>query len=642
MEAYMALSLCRVAVLAAAHLSVIGCATDLEHQAPDHLRSVEHPFISPDMLQRQQDYLAALPAAQVTYSKFGPVSRLEEAIGLSVSERAISAAPGDPGGEVLQLLGPALLATGSENLAVRSVRMIGDRFRVLEYEQRIDGIPVLGGVTIGVDLTTLEIKSVSADFLPDRGVRRTPVLSARAATDRLVEMLVASDRAREGSVVAGGEPSLAYLGGSTLHTRIALVWMIEVNYATQEGQPNIERFFVNSADGMIEGSVPLLHRFFAGAYSAQNVEARLDLYPAGLVFLPQLDSRSTIAKLHLESVERAWHDLHDPLAQIGPVSLVVHYGSNYINAHHSVPINGPGHWLSFGDGDGNHRSPAELQDAVAHEWGHGLFNFTNASAVETEVSSMQEAYADFSSVVVDFWRELAATPPVWEIGENSRSLPTLGMRSWFRPMLASVTSREWYPARRVSGEGHDNTTIMGHAFYLLSQGGLHERAGLSGIPVIAVPPIGFNAAELIFWEARRLPAMSNPISFFDLRSATESAASMLYGEPERAAVRAAWDAVGVGWSCSGPPPVPHLIVTDRCSGRFNLRWNAVPGATTYHAQRVPDGFPWSLAAPIVDGPVLSCLQQVSSPAVVRLRACNGCGCSAWDAPRTLIRFQQCQ
>lgn len=66
-----------------------------------------------------------------------------------------------------------------------------------------------------------------------------------------------------------------------------------------------------------------------------------------------------------------------------------------------------------------------------------------------------------------------------------------------------------------------------------------------------------------------------------------------------------------------------------------------PGATTYFAERVQLGFPSSLATPVVDADVTTCMIEVPVSSRIHLRACNACGCSAWDVDHTLLRSPQC-
>jgi hypothetical protein len=98
----------------------------------------------------------------------------------------------------------------------------------------------------------------------------------------------------------------------------------------------------------------------------------------------------------------------------------------------------------------------------------------------------------------------------------------------------------------------------------------------------------------------------------------------------------------VGYNCTVPPGVPNLDLGNFfCRGRYNLTWPPVPGATTYHGEIVPPGWPWSLSQPIIDGPVNSCRQNVPRTMHVHIRACNGCGCSPFSPTDVMYFYSPC-
>src|SRR5262249_8514772 len=126
--------------------------------------------------------------------------KLEGDLGIVLSQRASQPTKGDSGAEVLQLLAPALLSTGTETLVVRWVRMIGPNHRVISYDQAIRGIPVLGSVSISLDVETRRMKSVVASFLPDRGLPKNPTLTAGDAKKALEKALVENQEAVKDSI----------------------------------------------------------------------------------------------------------------------------------------------------------------------------------------------------------------------------------------------------------------------------------------------------------------------------------------------------------------------------------------------------------------------------------------------------------
>jgi hypothetical protein len=340
---------------------------------------------------------------------------------------------------------------------------------------------------------------------------------------------------------------------------------------------------------------------------------------------------------NLAETEQGWNAVGE-YSGVWPVALVVNWKTGPDSTH--IYRNGI-HWLSFGGVGPTYQPFGNSRDAVAHEWGHGLFDELTNSSIQTskEQSAMNEAFADLSAVVVA--NSYAAGPAAFEIAEDVRT-SGVPLRSWSAPKLVDPMASDWYPLRFIGYDPHMNVTIMGHAFYLLSQGGIHYRAGV-GIPVINVPPIGVPLATEIFRQTMRSQTFKGATSFVKLRTETEAQAMAL--DPSgtaKASVSKAWDAVGVNNGCVAPPAIPILEDLDfMCGGHHIISWASVPGATTYYAEKVPLGWPWTLAQPATDGPFNSCNQDIASPVRIRLQACNGCGCSPFG-PATLLQFyQQC-
>lgn len=185
---------------------------------------------------------------------------------------------------------------------------------------------------------------------------------------------------------------------------------------------------------------------------------------------------------------------------------------------------------------------------------------------------------------------------------------------------------------------------MGHAFYLLTVGGTHSRAGIPGsnVPVIPVTGIGYDSARNIFYAALRSTAIQNTSNYFALRDATVAAAPAT----QQTSVRKAWDAVGVSYGCTAPPATPQIQVwPDYCRGRHKITWPAIAGATKYHGQATPVLLGWGLAQTFTDGNVTQCKQDIprnTGDWWVRVRACNGCGCSNWSPQGLMEYWETCQ
>jgi hypothetical protein len=222
------------------------------------------------------------------------------------------------------------------------------------------------------------------------------------------------------------------------------------------------------------------------------------------------------------------------------------------------------------------------------------------------------------------------------------------LRNWQIPILAGVGYRDWFPTRHLALDGqsyYDNSTILGHAFYLLTVGGQHYRAGLpgSGVPVIPVTGIGYFQARNIFYDSMSRGVLRPANStFFAMRDATVEAALPAQQNP----VRQAWAAVGLNYNCTSAPQPPQIQVWPQyCRGKHKITWNSVPGATTYDGQATPVVLGWGLAQTITDGNVNECKQDIprnTGDWWVRVRACNGCGCSGWSPQGLMEYWETCQ
>ena len=207
--------------------------------------------------------------------------------------------------------------------------------------------------------------------------------------------------------------------------------------------------------------------------------------------------------------------------------------------------------LVYGDGDGRlFTFLAGGFDVVAHEWTHGVTDFTSNLTYRDESGALNEAFSDIMAASMEFYYYPSGTArdqADWLIAEDV-FLGSLGyLRSLSDP--ASKGHPDHYSLRRFIGTDtddggvHFNMTIGTHAFYLAVAGGRNRLSGTT------VPGIGLNnieRMERIFYRAFTL-LMAPSSRFSDARSATLQAATDLYGggSNERAQVELAWTAVGV-------------------------------------------------------------------------------------------------
>jgi bacillolysin len=207
--------------------------------------------------------------------------------------------------------------------------------------------------------------------------------------------------------------------------------------------------------------------------------------------------------------------------------------------------------LLFGDGDGRlYTFLAGGFDVVAHEWTHGVTDFTSQLIYRDESGALNEAFSDIMAASMEFYYQPVGSgrdQADWLIAEDVYLASPGYLRSLINPDAKGHPDH--YSLRRFIGtdtdEGgvHFNATIATHAFYLAVAGG---RNRISGIQVPGLGLSNIERMERIFYRAFTL-LMGPSSRFSDARRATLQAATDLYGSGsnERAQVELAWNAVGV-------------------------------------------------------------------------------------------------
>jgi len=207
--------------------------------------------------------------------------------------------------------------------------------------------------------------------------------------------------------------------------------------------------------------------------------------------------------------------------------------------------------LVFGDGDGRvFTFLAGGFDVVAHEWTHGVTDFTSRLIYQDESGALNEAFSDIMAAAMEFYYQ----PPGggrdeadWLIAEDVVLLSPGFLRSLNNPIAGGepdhYTLRQFIGTTIDDGGVHYNPTIATHAFYLSVVGG---RNRVSGITVPGVGMTNIERMERVFYRAFTM-LMGPNSRFSDARRATIQAAADLFGEgsAERTQVELAWTAVGV-------------------------------------------------------------------------------------------------
>jgi Zn-dependent metalloprotease len=263
----------------------------------------------------------------------------------------------------------------------------------------------------------------------------------------------------------------------------------------------------------------------------------------------------------------------------------VHTGSQLNNASWDRVNNR----MFFGDGDGiMFRDLTYSFDVIAHEFTHGVIQYTAGLTGYGESGALNEAMADIFAVSAKAWQRRSASPN-WQIGVDTYTPGTANdaLRYMDNP-TKDGESRDWYPDRYIGNEDrggiHRNSGIVNLAYQLLVNGGFHPRAKSDGY----VPFILLDNAQKVFYRALST-YFTQSTNFEQARSATLLATRDLFpGETHMHwAIEMAWCTVGVG-TCPGSmdqinvrtnsAPYPNAWL--QCKGSF-ASWTPFDKADQY-------------------------------------------------------------
>ncbi|MBP2654546.1 MAG: nprS [Firmicutes bacterium] len=231
------------------------------------------------------------------------------------------------------------------------------------------------------------------------------------------------------------------------------------------------------------------------------------------------------------------------------VKIVVHSDETYWTSEHK--------FISISDNDNDtHKDFGSTFHTLAHEFTHGVTNAGFAPFYCGESGVLSEALSDcFAAFITGNWY----------YAEDTWLLNTHGMRNLTNPTnngrynpnnpqesIAIGNYPDHYSDRyqyqgqaneeKCNIEVHCNSTIISHAIYLLSNGGLHRKTK------IKVPRLGINIMETLLYnvQAYQLIGCSHA-TFLDFRQALINACHDIYpcDQKKIKAIESAFNAVGI-------------------------------------------------------------------------------------------------
>lgn len=597
------------------------------------------------LLQRQFDTLRAMNLDAVEYSPRGPITSVVGQTGIVLPSNASRRKKGDSATDMLPLIDDVLLASGTESLVVNENEVFYGPERTLQLVQTIRGIPVINGVvSMSYNADTGAVSSITAHFVPDRGLPHKAELSLQKAQE-IVAKGLASEKASEVNFTE--EAYLAYFADFADPDPPHLVWAMR---ATTEDSDDM--LYVDTSSGLVVGRLSMRMGLARKEYDMNN--SVLANFPSGLpaeLTTPQIDSqlyRSTpyYAMPDIDSYLRL--KIPDSIPQFpSTVHIVVRYGLNGTSFY--TRANNKDYVAFLGAVSGQHTHDSRIYDTIVHEFAHSIgtrvFPYAGSSI---EAFALHESYGDVATAVVDIARYGTPTTDTWIMAEGYYDTG-LGMRSLRNPELDPLvyySTRDWYPNISYAPKTeHYSAGVINHAYYLMVNGGHHAQWGDPDIPDTVLTALGEPTARNIFFNAFRNASMDSDPNFSKLKGAAMAYANAAYGSPTKNNVKAAFETVGICKTATVAPPAPTLqtIGDLMCAGRFNPIWDLIASATRYYAEVAPQNLGWAFSTPVsdVDGSTNHCLFQVNQPSMYRLRACNDCGCGPWSETYSLPYWSPC-
>ena len=225
----------------------------------------------------------------------------------------------------------------------------------------------------------------------------------------------------------------------------------------------------------------------------------------------------------------------------GTVSITVHYGRDYDNAFWD------GIQLVFGDGDGQiFERFTKPMDVMAHEFTHGVTQFTVGLAYQDQPGALNESISDvFASMAKQRALGQTAAEADWLIGEGlfTSTINAKALRSMKEPGTA-------YDDPQI-GRDLQVGSMADYVYTDDDSGGVHINSGIPNRAfVLAALDIGgasWEKAGQVWYDTLVNGELGAQASFGSFASATLSSARRLFpSDPSIAEkVNAAWVEVGL-------------------------------------------------------------------------------------------------
>ncbi|WP_164012434.1 M4 family metallopeptidase [Pyxidicoccus trucidator] len=489
--------------------------------------------------------------------------------GMSVGQAAVAVAP------ALAAVSP-VFRLSAEDMYLRSARTDELGNQHLRYLQTKNGLEVVNGELL------VHVRPNGTVYLANGSARDGVNLPAKA-TVAANAAAQAAVRATPGTGIASsGTPRLVYVRDEA--EKLHLAWEVRVTGVQPEGMPLVDMVYVNARGGELVARHPKIHSALnRRVYSANNGTSTPGTLRRSEGGAATGDSHIDMNYDMLGFTYNCYKTLfnRDSYDNAGvTLTSTVHYSTNYVNAYWD------GTQMVYGDGDGvNSIELGKDADVTVHELTHAVTERESNLTYSGQSGGLNEAMSDTFAAICESWQSgsWSTAAAIWMVGEDiwTPGTPNDALRYMDDPAKDGA-SKDWAANVTSGTDVHYSSGVPNLAFALLSKGGLHPR----GRSTINVPAIGVEKAGRIWYKANT-DLFTASTTFAQAKTWTiQAAVDLGYDVATQDAVKAAWEAVGVGVTTPPPATVPltnNVAVTGISDSAGNSRFYTlvVPtGATT--------------------------------------------------------------
>jgi vibriolysin len=497
----------------------------------------------------------------------GELGHVERSVSsMGIGQAAVAAAP------ALEAVAP-VFRLRPDDMYLRSARTDERGNQHLRYTQTKNGLPVVNEELV------VHVRPDGTVYSVNGSARDGVVLPAKpTVADSMAA--VAAVRATAGTGIESvGTPRLVYVRDND--GKLHLAWEVRVTGTQPEGMPLVDMVYVNARGGEVVARHPKIHSALnRRVYSANNTQTTPGTLRRSEGQAATGDAHVDINYDMLGFTYNCYKTLfnRDSYDNAG-IALVstVHYGSNYVNAYWD------GTQMVYGDGNGvDSGQLGRDADVTVHELTHAVTERESNLVYSGQSGGLNEAMSDTFAAICESWQSgtWSTATDIWAVGEDIWTPGTPGdaLRYMDDPVKDGV-SKDWAPNVTSGTDVHYSSGVPNLAFALLSKGGLHPR----GRSTVNVPAIGVEKAGRIWYKANT-DIFTPSTNFAQAKAGTiQAAADLGYDQATQDAVKAAWEAVGVGVVV---PPPPTVVLSNNVpvSGISDST-----GGARYYTLAVPSG-----------------------------------------------------